>query len=46
MDKFIIANVHDATPKKSQKQIPNFILFFLLVKNNPCLKKMIKIHNF
>jgi len=31
MEKFIIMNVHDATPKKTPKIILNFFPFFLLV---------------
>jgi flagellar biosynthesis protein FliQ len=30
MDKFIIMNVHDATPKKTPKIIPKFLSIFFL----------------
>jgi hypothetical protein len=28
MDNFIITNIHDVTPKKTPKQIPNFFSIF------------------
>jgi hypothetical protein len=40
MDKFIIMNVHDATPKELQKNNPKFFLaFFLSVWKTSMLKK-------
>jgi hypothetical protein len=36
MDKFIIMNVHDATPENPQKQSMFFPIFLLLYEKNPC----------
>jgi hypothetical protein len=44
MDKFIILNVHDATPKKTPKIILDFFpIFSLVYEKKSMLKKCIKI---